>query len=150
MNIKTILASSLLATAGALASPSHIEKTNRDNTSLLDEINVNGTNPCTWFKSDATDEEKQSGRLLAFIEQSFSYFNITNPVEGAPKNQAWYLLHAHLNFQLLQSSSDLGTWLKVEVSGSSALNTKTRRFRSLADTNGTISNIHTDAFDQGT
>ena len=149
MKKTTLLSMGILALGigNAIAAPSNIQKTYHDHTSILNEINVNGTNPLTWFNADATEKQQHEGPLMAFIEQSFSYFNLTNPIEGAPRDQAWYLLHAHLNIRLHDSDKDLGTWLKVEISGSSAFNPKARKYGSLAESTGTIANVHTDVFD---
>lgn len=101
-------------------------------------------------KALGTIHEKAASVGLSFyIEQAFNQSWIHNPVPGTHSHQTWYLLHAHAAFNLIESSRHQGTWIKVELSGSSALNGNTRDTGSLDSAFGSSGPLHTDVFEDG-
>lgn len=84
--------------------------------------------------------------LEFLVENAFSYNSIHNPAPGKPGTQLWYLLHAHANYRLIKSPRQEDTWLKLELSGSAALNGRTWRGGNMNDAIGLTGDTHTDIF----
>ena len=84
--------------------------------------------------------------LEFLVENAFSYNSIHHPAPDKPGTQLWYLLHAHANYRLIQAPSNRETWLKLELSGSTALTGKTWRGGNMNDAIGLTGDTHTDIF----
>lgn len=84
--------------------------------------------------------------LEFLVENAFSYNSIHHPAPDKPGTQLWYLLHAHANYRLLQAPRNRKTWLKLELSGSTALTGKTWRGGNMNDAIGLTGDTHTDIF----
>lgn len=88
------------------------------------------------------------------VETSYLYTAINHPVAGAPNNQNWFMLHTQANLELIPS---LGTWLRAELSLSTALDGQTWRGNSQADERGALNEAlgfsggaNTDVFNRHT
>lgn len=101
-------------------------------------------------KALGTIHQKAAKKGLTFyVEQAFNQSWINNPVPDSHSHQAWYLLHAHAAYNLIESSRHQGTWIKVELSGSSALSSRTNETGSLDSAFGSSGPLHTDIFEDG-
>lgn len=101
-------------------------------------------------KALGTIHEKAAKRGLTFyIEQAFNQSWIDNAAPETHSHQTWYLLHAHAAYNLIESTRHQGTWLKVELSGSSALSGGTNDTGSLDSAFGSSGPLHTDIFEDG-
>lgn len=97
-----------------------------------------------------TIHEKSSKTGLNFyIEQAFNQSWIDNATPGTHSHQTWYLLHAHAAFNLIGDDFHQGTWLRVELSGSSMLNKSSKESETLNDAFGTSGALHNDVFYDG-
>ncbi len=68
------------------------------------------------------------------------------PGSGQARHPALVPLHAHANYRLIQAPSNRETWLKLELSGSTALTGKTWRGGNMNDAIGLTGDTHTDIF----
>lgn len=85
------------------------------------------------------------------VEQAFLYTRGHNAAandETAGSSQSWYKLHAQAGLRLFESDRHQGTWLKAELSGSSALNSHTHR-TTLDDSWGASGPANCDVFEDG-
>ncbi len=126
--------------------------------SILDDMDIIGADygddtapiandPVTrWLADFHTNLDKS--RINYFIEQAYSHSWFRDPAEGNASSQSWYKLHAHLGLNLVSSERHQGTWIKAELSGSSALDPKSRK-TTLDDTLGSLSNADCDVFEDG-
>ena len=110
--------------------------------SLLDDLDIIG---CEYrddtcpIKNDwltgALDSLHRSAaekaRLHFFVEQAYRHSWVGNAPEGQGTNHDWYKIHAHVGVNFVQSTEHQGTWLKVEFSGATPLNGRTRQAGSL-------------------
>lgn len=138
MNTQVIMTMGL---AALMATPVMAEEN-----SLLKDINQFGgeygdeTAPVpgdalTKTLSKAHEQAYEKLGLEWIIETSYLYTAIDHPVAGAPNNQNWYLLHAQANLELIPST---GTWLRAELSLSTALDGRTWRGNAEADERGAL------------
>lgn len=112
--------------------------------SLLKDINQFG---CEYGDETAPVSSDALTRLLAkahadayeklglewVVETSYLLSTIHHPVAGAPNQQNWYLLHAQANFELNRKT---GTWIRAELSLSTALDGRTWRGNAEAEERG--------------
>lgn len=96
-----------------------------------------------WLTDFHTNLAKS--RIQYFIEQSYSRSWFGHAAEGFPSGQNWYKLHAHVGLNLVTSERHQGTWIKAEVSGSSALDPRSRE-TTMDDTLGSLSNTDCDIY----
>lgn len=69
------------------------------------------------------------------VETSCLATSIHHPVAGAPAHQNWFLLHAQANLELIPST---GTWMRAELSASTALDGRTWRGNAQAEERGAL------------
>ncbi len=69
------------------------------------------------------------------VETSYLFTAIRHPVAGSPQNQNWFLFHTQANLELIPS---LGTWLRAELSISTALDGRTWRGNAQAAERGAL------------
>lgn len=131
----------------------------KPSSSILDDIDLFGDDygdESTPIPNDAltkalTDFHKEvykKARFQFFVEQAFLYARVQNAAPGSASSQSWYKLHAHGGIQLVESDRHQGTWIKAELSGSTALNTHTRR-TTLDDSWGATGPADCDVFEDG-
>lgn len=98
--------------------------------------------------TDLHKNASQKARVQFFMEQAFLYTKGSKMAPDTTSSQSWYKLHAHAGFQLLQSARHQGTWIKAELSGSTALNSHTHR-TTLDDSWGAAGPANCDVFEDG-
>lgn len=96
-----------------------------------------------------THTAASNNRIAFCMEQAFYTSWLHHPASGAASHQTWYLLHAMAEYNLVKSSSNDGTWLRVELSGSSLPGKKKNGIDSLDESYGLSCPTHNDIFKSG-
>ncbi|SEH73693.1 carbohydrate-selective porin oprb family [Akkermansia glycaniphila] len=161
--MKTTTYTTILGLAFTLASFSSADEAkggsqaSADNETLITGINQFGSeygDDKALFPSDAFSRAWADVHARAYeryglewvVETAFSAYGIRHAAAGSADNQSWHLLHVQANWQFLPEKETGGTWLRVELSGSTALNGRTWRSGNLNEAIGVSNSFHTDTF----
>ena len=81
------------------------------------------------------------------VDMAFGYWGASKTEPGAYNKNALYLIHAQLNQRLIKNEKHGGTWLRVELSGTTGLTKGTRHADlEMLEGFGTATDVHGDFF----
>ncbi len=122
---------------------------------ILDDIDIYGADygdDSTPIPNDALTRwlkdfhsKLDEARIQFLLEQAYSRTWTGHAADGTPSGQNWYKIHAQMGLNLIRSDRHQGTWIKAELSGSTALDPDTRA-SSLDDAFGSLSSVDCDIF----